>query len=124
MKIIQTFENFHAFENSGSNREPDVSGLYDFRNKPLLGGYILDVFPNNVGSVGIRISSEPDSKMVPFVGAGGQTGKKVSEFDELGTIIYWLHDLFWQLDDLRYKKTPEDDKLLAEMGEILNRDNQ
>ena len=124
MKIIQTFENFHAFENSGSNKEPDVSGLYDFRNKPLLGGYILDIFPNNVGSVGIRISSEPDSKMAPFVDAGVQTGKKVSEFNEIGTIIYWLHDLFWQLDDLRYKKTPEDDKLLAEMGAILDKDNK
>ena len=102
MKIIQTFENFHAFENSDSDKDPNVSGLSSFMNKPLLGGNISDIAPNNVGSIAITISDKSET---------------------LGTIIYWLHDLFWQLDDLRDKKTPEDDKLLAEMGAILDSDN-
>ena len=103
MKSIQTFENFHAFENSGSDRDPNVSGLSSFMNKPLLGGNIADIAPNNVGSVAITVSEKSGT---------------------LGTIIYWLHDLFWQLDDLRYKKTTEDDKILAEMGAILDNDNK
>ena len=106
MKIIQAFENFHAFENSGSNKEPDVSGLNNFINKPLLGGYILDIFPNNTGSIGITISY-----------------KSGNDQEKLGTIVYWLHDLFWQLDNLRNQKTPADEKLLSEMGEILDSNN-
>ena len=102
MKSIQTFENCHAFENSGSDRDPNVSGLSSFMNKPLLGGNISDIAPNNVGSVAITVSNESE---------------------KLGTIIYWLHDLFWQLDELRDKKTPEDTKVLSEMGAILDKDN-
>jgi hypothetical protein len=102
MKIIQAFENFHAFENSGSDKDPKVSGLSSFINKSLLGGYISDIAPNNISSIAITISDKSGT---------------------LGTIIYWLHDLFWQLDGLRDKKTPEDAKLLSEIGAILDRDN-
>lgn len=102
MKIIQAFENFHAFENSGSDKDPKVSGLSSFINKPLLGGNISDITPNNVGSIAITIS--------------GKSGT-------LGTIVYWLHDLFWQLDGLRANKTKEDEQILAEMGAILDKDN-
>jgi hypothetical protein len=114
--IIKTFENFKKFENT---KPVDISVLYDFRNKPLLGGYILDTFENNLGSIGIKISTEPDTKQVPFVDAGKVSGKKTEDFEILETIIYWIEENEWNLGKLQYKKTPEDEKLLAEIASKL-----
>lgn len=119
MNNIKTFRDFMIFENSKSF---DISSLYDFANKPLLGGYILDVFVNNMGSIGIRIADEPDIKAVPFVGVGTRTGKKTMDFNIIESIIYWLDDDSWDLGKLAHKrKTVEDEKLLEEIATTINK---
>ena len=119
MNNLRTFKDFMIFENLKSF---DVSSLYDFANKPLLGGYILDVFVNNMGSIGIRIADEPDTKAIPFLGAGTRTGKKTMDFDIIESIIYYVDDNSWQLGKLAYRrKTEEDEKLLGEIATIINK---
>ena len=117
MKNLKTFENFKKFENIESI---DISSLYKFANKPLLGGYILDIFVNNIASIGIKISDQPDTKQGPFVGVGTHTGKKTSDFEIIETIIYWLEDETWQLGKLVYKKkTQQDEELLKEIANTI-----
>jgi hypothetical protein len=102
---VQTFENFHALKNA--KKDPKISGLEKFKGRSLFGGYISDFFIHNSATVGVTITEQKDP------------ASKV-----IAKIYYWTIDFFWQLDDLRGKDTPEDKKLLAEIGDTIDSDNK
>ena len=96
MKYIKLFENFSINENF-----QDL--LWDFINKPVLGGYIVDVTEGPGNTLDLSIASEQDKK----------DGKKILDFTILGTARYYPNDEWEFQNGQRHRlatKTPEDDK--------------
>jgi len=84
----------------------DQFNVNNLLNKPLLGKYILEP-TGNLNQVVISLSDTPDP--------GGKSAKEL----ETAQIIYFPQDQDWDLSGANSKPSPEDQKILDKMGELI-----
>lgn len=102
MKILKKF---NQFLNEG-NYDGIQQKLWDFQNKPLLGGYFSDVDSDQM-SVFITISKNPV-----------QPGQTRHQIEELGRAIYYPEQDKWNLEGLSYT-SDRDKPILDQIAQII-----